>query len=222
VQETCLEAHFLVMQGCACEVRESESEGARAARARARRRPAVPTDPPKNNKTQHKQEEDFNVHLVGLPLEAAAAEMCAAPYTQRGRKATADCLAKLTAAADALGKHKKSSNAVAQALVDRLLFRRDLLKALSAFRGKQKADLAAAAKALGELGGRVASLRASSGLAVVEAAGGEGKEAEPAAAAVPGFVPTLNNHLTPPTPPRQLKVRSDRWIGPTRIDRSIG
>lgn len=164
------------------------------------------------------------MHLVGLPLEAAAAEMCAAPYAQRGRKATADCLTQLAVTADALARKKKNS-AVAQALVDRLWFRRDLLKALSAFRGKQKADLVAAAKALAELGGRVASLRASSGLAVVAAAGGEGedgKEEAAAAPAVPGFVPTLNNHLTPPTPPRQLKVgdRSE-WAEPESIDRSI-
>lgn len=134
------------------------------------------------------------MHLGGLPLETAAAEANAAPHPPKGRKSAAQaCVDALNDQIDALSSSKKS--AVSQALVDRLLFRRDLLRSLSAFRGKQKADLAAGAKALQALVAQVARVWTSVDLA------------DQSAEAVPGFDPNLNNHLTPPSPPRQLKVR---------------
>jgi hypothetical protein len=141
------------------------------------------------------QEEDFNVHLGGLPLEAAAAEANAAPHAKKGRKSTAQaCGDALNEQIDALSSSKAKKSPVSQALADRLLFRRELLRSLSAFRGKQKADLAAGAKALQALVAQVARVRTSVDLA------------DQSAGPVPGFDPNLNNHLTPPSPPRQLKV----------------
>jgi hypothetical protein len=132
------------------------------------------------------------VHLGGLPLEAAAADMNAAPHAQRGRQST-------SAVVDALDKAIESLEEQQQpALAARLLFRRDLLRSLSAFRGKQKGDLAEAAKGLEGMVRQVASARATADLRTSEQA----PEQEP----VLGFDPTLNNHLTPPSPPRQLKV----------------
>lgn len=155
------------------------------------------------------------MHLGGLPLETAAAEANAAPHAQQARKSAVQaCVEALNTQIDALSSGPKAKkSAVLQALADRLLLRRDLLRSLSAFRGKQQADLAAGAKALEALVGRVARARTSVGLA------DEG--AEP----VPGFDPNLNNHLTPPSPPRQLKVRSvvfsssEACAQPARVER---
>ena len=157
------------------------------------------------------------MHLAGLPLEAAAADMNAAPHAQRGRQATADCLAALeVAAAEMLAKE---DSGVARALADRLLFRRDLLRALSALRGKQADDLAAAAEALKEVAVRVEGLRANGDLANGEEEEEEEEEEEGKEENAIGFVRTLNNHLTPPSPPRQLKVREREVAG--GIDRPI-
>jgi hypothetical protein len=167
VQETCLEANYLVVNGCACE------------------------------------EEDFNIYLGGLPLEAAADTLNATPHAPelRDRPETAACLAALAAAADGL-EAPSSSSAATASLAARLRLRHDLVRALSRLRGKRATDLAAAAEALQAV---VAQHIPAARRAAATSEGQDDKDDDEGAL---GFDPQLNSHLTPPSPPRQLKVCS--------------
>jgi hypothetical protein len=147
------------------------------------------------------EEEDFSIYVAGLPLEAAAEKLNASPHAAelRDRPETAACLAALAAAAEAAAA-SSSSSSLSPALAARLRFRHDWVKALSLLRGKRAADLAAAAQALqAVVQEHVPRMRATATEGEEE---GEGEEGQ-----VPlGFDANRNSHLTPPSPPRQLKV----------------
>eukprot|EP00877_Chromochloris_zofingiensis_P013766 jgi/Chrzof1/8643/Cz03g18200.t1 len=138
------------------------------------------------------EEEDFNPHTAGLPIESAATT------------STSDkCLAALSLAIDASGNqptHSKQgppggqrSSMLAAALVARLQFRKLLFQGISKLQRKQKQDLDMAHKLFLKALTELDNIRDSMHLASSD---------------ILGFDESLNSHLDPPVPPRVVKVKS--------------
>ncbi|KAF8061133.1 NAA35 [Scenedesmus sp. PABB004] len=150
------------------------------------------------------EEEDFNAHVAGLPLEravtatgAAATGAADAPQPDAAAAAAAAAasdklLASITAAADAA--QRDAGGAAGAALAARLQFRRLLLQGLVKLKRRQKQDLDQAAKLFLRAQGELAAVRASLGLG--------------AAHVRLGWDENINAHLVPAAPPRVVKMLS--------------
>ncbi|WIA23577.1 hypothetical protein OEZ85_000294 [Tetradesmus obliquus] len=166
------------------------------------------------------EEEDFNAHIAGLPLEyavtaaGAAASGASSPTPIPGSSssskpgdaaaATDKLLAALSQAVDSqdlsMKQHKVQAGsdgaaaaaAAAAAVVSRLQFRRLLLQALIRIKRRQKQDLDQAAKLLLKAQAELSGIRASLSLG----ASHQGL----------GWQEDMNSHLVPAVPPRTVKV----------------
>lgn len=156
------------------------------------------------------QEEDFNAHIAGLPLEhmttaaGAAATGMSQPTPTSSSSSTQNPSDKIFAAIsqaidsqDLLlkksqaGPDSQAAASLAAAIVARLQFRKLILQGLIRLKRKLKPDVDQAAKLFVKAQGELAVLRSTLGLGVDHGLGWDGD---------------VNSHLIPAVPPRVVQV----------------